>query len=242
MRCWRPGMSMLERDQAAIAATLLHGPDHLPADIFAGDAAAVLRGLRVHANTVSHARLVALEDTFPRTRGYLGEAAFNRLSRAFVEAGGAEGRSLSDIGAAFPDWLADPLAADLARIEWAWLQSYHAAEAPALAIADLAGLDEAALLALPVRRHPAVHVVALSAAAAPLVNPAFAHEVETVLAARPDAEVRLHAVHAEEATALAMVGEISPLGNLIAHLAEHHPDGVAAVAALIGAGALEKTG
>ena len=28
---------MLEREQAAIAATLLHGPDHLPAGLFAGD-------------------------------------------------------------------------------------------------------------------------------------------------------------------------------------------------------------
>ena len=89
---------MLEA-QAAIAATLLRGPDHLPAGLFAGDRAAVLRGLRVHANTISHARLVALEDTFPRTRDYLGEGEFNRLSRAFIDGGGAQGRSLALIGA-----------------------------------------------------------------------------------------------------------------------------------------------
>jgi len=51
---------MLERQQAAIAATLLRGPAHLPADLLAGGDAAVMRGLRVHANTISHARLVAL--------------------------------------------------------------------------------------------------------------------------------------------------------------------------------------
>src|SRR3546814_20089502 len=83
---------MLEQGQAAIAATLLHGPGHLPADLFAGSDAAVLRGLRVHANTISHARLVALEETFPRTRDYLGEEEFNRLSRRFVEEGGAQRR------------------------------------------------------------------------------------------------------------------------------------------------------
>lgn len=110
---------MLEREQAAIAATLLHGPDHLPAGLFAGDDNAVLRGLRVHANTVSHARLVALEETFPRTREHLGEAEFNRLSRAFVEGGGAERLALPDIGRDFAGWLGDPLAADLARVEWA---------------------------------------------------------------------------------------------------------------------------
>ena len=112
---------MRDGDQAAVAATLLHGPQHLPTGLFAGTEAAVLRGLRVHANTISHARLVALEETFPRLREHLGAADFNRLSRAFVEAGGAERRALGDIGAGFADWLGDPLAADIARAEWAWL-------------------------------------------------------------------------------------------------------------------------
>src|SRR3546814_8707764 len=80
-------------------------------------------------------------------------------SRCFVEEGGAQRRSLSDIGAGFADWLADPRAADMARVEWAWLESYHAADASALALADLAGLDEAELLGLAIRRHPATNVV-----------------------------------------------------------------------------------
>jgi hypothetical protein len=226
--------------QAAIAATLLHGPAHLPAGLFAGGDAAVLRGLRVHANTISHARLVALEDTFPRTRQHLGEAEFNRLSRAFVDAARAQHRALADIGAAFPDWLADPLIADLARVEWAWLESYHAADAPPLAFADLAGSDEAALLGLLVRRHPAARVVSLASAAAPLVDPGFASDVGALLVTRPGAEVRLSAIHPAAAAALAGAGEFSPLGNLIAPLAEIHADGGAAIAALIGAGAFER--
>ncbi|WP_137752121.1 putative DNA-binding domain-containing protein [Sphingopyxis sp. L1A2A] len=226
--------------QVAIAATLLRGPDHRPADLFAGDTAAVLRGLRVHANTISHARLRALEATFPRTRDHLGAAEFNRVSRAFVDVGGAQGRPLALIGATFPGWLADPLAADLARAEWAWLESYHAADAAALTLADLAGLDEAALLGLAVRRHPAVRVVALSRPAAPLLDPGLARDVRALLVARPDAEVRLLAITAADVAALDMASEMSPLGNLIAHLAEMHPEGGAAVAALIAAGAFER--
>ncbi len=42
--------------------------DHLPDDLFAGPHERVLVGMKVHANTISHARLVALEETFPRTR------------------------------------------------------------------------------------------------------------------------------------------------------------------------------
>lgn len=231
---------MLERGQAAIAATLLNGPDHLPVGLFAGDESAVLRGLRVHANTISHARLIALEETFPRTREYVGAREFNLLSRAFVEAGRARGRSLTDIGADFADWLSDGVAADVARAEWAWLESYHAAEAPPLALADLAGHDEATLLDLPVRRHPAVRTVTLASAAAPLLDPELAAGATTLLVTRPDAEVRLFAMHTADAVAVGMAEEISALGNLIAHLDEMHPDGGAAIAALIDAGAFEK--
>lgn len=231
---------MLEREQAAIAATLLHGPGYLPAGLFAGDDTAVLRGLRVHANTISHARLVALEETFPRTREHLGDAEFNRLTRAFVEGGGAAGLALPDIGRDFAGWLDDPLAADVARVEWAWLESYNAAEAPPLRLADLAGHDEAALLGLTVRLHPAARIVRLASDAAPLIDPAFAPGAAALLLARPDAEVRLFALHPADHAALDRAKEISTLGNLIASLAEMHPDGGAAIAVLIDAGAFEK--
>ncbi|UKK83896.1 DNA-binding domain-containing protein [Sphingopyxis sp. BSN-002] len=231
---------MLEREQAAIAATLLHGPDDLPGGLFAGDDAAVLRGLCVHANTISHARLVALEETFPRTRAHLGDAEFNRLSRIFVEGGGAEALALPDIGRDFAGWLDDPLAADVARVEWAWLESYNAAEAPPLRLADLAGQDEAALLALTFRLHPAAQVVTLASDAAPLVDPALASGTGALLVVRPDAEVRLLALHVADDAALDRAKEISTLGNLIAVLAELHPDGGAAIATLIDAGAFER--
>lgn len=231
---------MLEQAQAAIAAALLHGPAHLPTDLFAGSDVTVLRGLRIHANTISHARLVALEEAFPRTRAYLGESEFNRLSRGFVEEGGAQRCSLNDIGAGFAGWLADPRAADLARVEWAWLETYHAADARVLTLADLIGLDETGLLDLPVRRHPAVRIVVLTSDVAPLVDPAFAADTRALLVTRPDADVRLFAIEPGAATALGMAEEIAPVGNLIAHLAEQHPDGGAAIAALIEAGAFER--
>ena len=231
---------MLEGQQAALAATLLRGPGHLPPGLFKGNDAAVLRGLCVHANTISHARLVALEETFPRTRDYLGEEKFNRLSRRFVEEGGAQRRSLNDIGAGFADWLADPRAADLARVEWAWLESYHAADARALALADLAGLDEADLLGLTVRRHPATRIIALVSDAAPLVDPAFSADTQALLVTRPDSDVQLFAIEPAAAAALGMADDIAPLGNLIAHLAEQHPDGGTAIAGLIEAGAFER--
>lgn len=231
---------MFECQQTAIAATLLRGPAYLPVGLFAGSDAAVLRGLRVHANTISHARLVALEETFPRTRAYLGEGEFNRLSRRFVDEGGAQRRSPGDIGAGFPGWLVDPRAGDLARIEWAWLKSYHAADVAALTFADLHGLCEADLLGLPVRRHPATRIVALASDAAPLIDRAFAADTRALLVTRPEADVRLFAIEPAAIEALEMAEEIVPIGNLIARLTEQHPDGAAAIAALINTGAFER--
>ena len=125
-------------------------------------------------------------------------------------------------------------------VEWAWLESYHAADAPALTLADLAGLDEAALLQRVVRCHPAMRIVMLSRSIAPLVDPDFAPDVQAVLVARPDAEVRLFAITDADVAALAAARESALLGNLVAHLAERHPEGGAAVAALIAAGAFER--
>lgn len=236
---------MLERDQAAIAAALREGPAHLPPDLFAGEWAHVLRAMTVHANTISHARLVALEDTFPRTRDYLGEAGFNRLSRDFAERGGAKGRAHAQIGAGFPDFLdreGDVLVSDLARVEWAWLTAFHAADAPALTLADLAGQGEASLLALPVRLHPAAIVVALASDAAPIVDPALPAGTAALLITRPEAEVRLLPIPLATCAVLGAAQKITPLGNLIDRLAEQQDGDGTAVVPLIAAGAFERVG
>ena len=67
-----------------------------------------------------------------------------------------------------------------------------------------------------------------------------AAETRALLVTRPDAEVRLFAIEPAAAAALGTAQEIAPIGNPIAHLAEQHPDGGAAIAALIEAGAFER--
>src|SRR3546814_12511195 len=105
----------------------------------------------------------------------------------------------------------------MARVEWAWLESYHAADASALALADLAGLDEAELLGLAIRRHPATNVVVLASDAAPLVDPKFAADTRVLLVTRPDSDVRLFATEPAAAAALGLAAALTPLCNLITH-------------------------
>jgi hypothetical protein len=151
-------MFALEQVQAAMMQALDHGPEFLPNHLFAGTHARILAGMKVHANTISHARLVALEDTFPRVLALLGHARFNEHSQLYLEQPGVTARTLAGIWETFPAWLATCgetcAAVDLARFERLWLEAYHAEDAVPLRLADLAGLDEQALLKVAIAAHP----------------------------------------------------------------------------------------
>lgn len=218
------------------------GPDHVPDALFAGGRNAALRGLSVHANTISHARLVALEDTFPRSRAMLGEAAFNTLSRGYIEQAGINGLTLANIGRDFPDWLAASgkagLAASLARFEWAWLQCYHAAEALPFGIDDLARRGEAGIANLVLIRHPASVVLQLEPEALALVmdHSDAPSDAGDVLIVRPAAEVLTAPISPAAARLHSAFTEPRLVCNLLVQATE--PGSQEALLALIAKGAL----
>lgn len=242
-------MPSLADIQANFIATINEGPAALDASLFAGDPQRIMLGLRAHANTISHARLVALEETFPRTRSAMGDEAFNAASRSFIETADARARNNDALGEHFAAALrhngqpAD--IADLAAVEWLWLQSYHAREAAPLALADLAGLDETALLALPVAPHPAAFAMKLSAPlSAELAELQDAGDAAAILITRPDSVPVLTPVGAIEADLAVLTRQPGqkniPLGNLLALSAEQggEDDALSPVITLINAGAL----
>lgn len=235
----------LAEDQARVIDVLQHGPSAYPESLFAGPSHRVLLGLKAHANTISHARLIALEDTFPRTLTRIGLQQFNTLSRAFIELEATRVRKLMQLGEGFPAFLsAQGLGGEviqLARVEWAWLQSYHAADAPALQMADLAGLDEAALLGLPVVLHPACNWVDTDAdLAGDLPELAVGGDARTtrILITRPEAAVLLHALDEDRAAVLDILAGARLMSNLLEGAIERLGEARAlpCVFALIGAG------
>ena len=237
-------MRALHEVQAGMAAAIRFGPDRIPAALFAGPAERVLLGFKVHANTISHGRLIALEDSFPLTRTAMGELWFNRLSRRFVEAGFAASASLAMIGAEFADWLAASRVARwrvvLARFEWAWLCAYRAADAQPLRLTDLAGLDEAALLVLPVTRHPAARLVQSHAR---LPRNLGLPKGGWLLVTRPDAEVRVTGGGAELASLFAETRHPITIAALLDRLHQAHPRAalLAPIILAISAGALVRS-
>ena len=214
-------MPSLANAQANFIDTINHGPDGLDPNLFAGPQDRILLGLKAHANTISHARIVALEETFPLTRQHLGDASFNALARDFVETEMAKASDANRIGMGFADCLNDPATRELAQIEWAWLESYHAAEAVPMTLADLAALDETALLALPIAPHPSARTVTISAPIASALQELCGQRPAAILCVRPVAEVRLVPLDTIQlAVFIASARKNASLGNLLAVVLE----------------------
>ncbi len=242
-------MPSLEQMQSSMMTVLDHGPAHLPAELFKGSRAVWLRGMKIHANTVSHARLVALEETFPRTREALGDAEFNTLSRQYVGHPGVTGFPLDQIGRNFADFLEarqiDEAVADLARVEWAWLESYHAGEAAPLKIADLAGLGEDSILEVGIRLHPSVRTVLFTNPPHQLLIAEIPEIADAagVLIARPYEQVLLWPLYAALVTAIGHASSPTTICNLFTVLGEQEDETrlLPILISLIEAGALIKT-
>lgn len=246
-------MPALKHTQRAFMAALEGGPAHMPPGLFAGRESRSLLGMKVHANTVSHARLVALEDSFPRTRALLGHDRFNARSRQFVATPEPAAEPLTLIGRHFPRFLAMSgeieLMTDLAAFEWAWLTAYHAQDRDALALDQLSGLDQSALLAVKVARHPAASMGRIGAALGRHLDdeiPGLADEA-VLLLTRPQSEVRAAPASLAMWSLFAELENPECICNLFAlvtepdrkdHLSPH--DFMPALIALLEAGALRR--
>ena len=241
-------MNALADAQTNFIDTINQGPAALNPHLFAGSEDRILLSLKAHANTISHARLVALESSFPLARAVLGEASFNALSRLYCKTATARASDTNAIGAGFADYLVGHTSVnivDLVRIEWAWLESYHSADATPMVLADLATLDEQSLLALGIMPHPAARIVTLSSPDFDLISELKnMQDAVSVLITRPDAEIRLMTLNAVTTQIFVCAQKSVQLCNLLEIATEQKDemDPLAPIMALIGAGALNIRG
>ena len=240
-------MPSLAEGQARFVACLQKGPDHFPDDLFAENRARALLGLKAHANTISHARLVALEQAYPKLHEHLGHEAFHGLSREYVEQEHILVCDINGIAADFAAFLAgrgcDPSTVDLAKIEWAWLESYRSAEAEPVALTDIAALAEVELLALPVTPHPALRLVSLTGPLSPHLSELGETEPHALMIARPEARILLHPLDEVEQAIAKKISVSATMGNLLHHAIELSDEATAMqhMIKLIQAGALAQS-
>ena len=237
-------MPSLAEGQARFIACLQKGPAHFPAGLFAGSRDRALLGLKAHANTISHARLVALEQTYPKLHDHLGHEAFHALSRDYIGQDHILACDINGIAADFAAFLAgrgcDASTIDLARIEWAWLESYRSAEAILLSLGDIAHLAESDLLAFPIAPHPALRLVTLTGPLSPQLAELGETGPHTLMIVRPQARILFHPLTAAAQAIAEKIAECATMGNLLHHALELGDEAAAMqqIMMLIQAGAL----
>src|SRR5271157_2625104 len=162
-----------ESTVAAFAAALCDPAEQPPAAIRGRRDAPDARRFAVYRNNVAVGLIGALEARYPVARRIFGPEAFRAMARAFAEAHKPRSPVLIAYGAAFPDFIEaqgpNPdlrRLADVARLENAWVEAYHAEDAPAAGLADLAVLSAEALPNARVALHPAARLLSLATPAA----------------------------------------------------------------------------
>ncbi len=250
-------MSPLAERQRGFAAALLDADAGTPAGLVGPDGAPSARRFAVYRNNVIVGLSESLMVTFPAVCRIVGEEFFLAMARAYVVADPPRSPMLLEYGAGFADFIARfPPAAelqylpDVARIENAWKESFHSAEAAPLPLAALAAIPEARMTALRLHLHPSLRLVPSRFPALTIwrmnVDDGVPSPVdlaaggEDVLIVRPAAQVEVRMVPPGGAAFIGRLGEGAALGAAAsAGLGASSTFDLAAnIAGLVSAGAL----
>jgi hypothetical protein len=150
-------MQQLAERQHGFAAALLDPALPVPDGLVGPDGEPGVKRFAVYRNNVVVGLTETLKDAFPAVHRIVGSDFFRVMARAYVMVEPPRSPILLDYGAGFPDFIRQfepaavlPYLADVARIERAWTEAYHAAEA--------SPIDPSAFRAIAPDRFPAMHL------------------------------------------------------------------------------------
>ncbi|MBA3447885.1 MAG: putative DNA-binding domain-containing protein [Pseudaminobacter sp.] len=150
----------------AFAPALLDPGRAAPPSVTGPHGKAAGKRYNVYRNNVTVSLINALAATFPATLRITGVDFFRAMARFHIRATPPSSPLLFEYGYGFPDFIERyeharqmPWLADVARIERAWLDAYHAADARPLAPAALASISPEQLAGTVITPHPATQIV-----------------------------------------------------------------------------------
>ncbi|QPF90379.1 HvfC/BufC N-terminal domain-containing protein [Bradyrhizobium commune] len=240
---------------AAFAPALLDPAREAPSAVTGRNGRPAGRRYDVYRNNVTVSLIEALAAIYPAVQRITGADFFRAMARFHVRSDPPTSPLLFDYGRDFPAFIeayehARPLPwlADVARIERAWLDAYHAADATPLSPAQLGAIAPERLANLVFTPHPAARVVRSPFAAVTIfaanrdsapVARIDASTAEDALITRPDFDVVVR--HLPPGGAVFATGLMSgqPLGEAVSLALDSTADFDLAtnVAGLIEAGA-----
>lgn len=160
-----PAESQSVGHRAFVAA--IANPDmEPPSGIVGPDGKRAVKRFNVYRNNVTVSLINALGDTFPAVRRLVGDEFFAAMARVYVQAEPPNSPLLFRYGAGFARFLETfgptrdiPYLPDVARLERAWLDAYHAADSIPLQAPALGAVAPQDLPALRLEPHPAAAIV-----------------------------------------------------------------------------------
>jgi hypothetical protein len=251
-------MQLLEQPSsytAAFASALIDPERETPA-ILAGPAGrGAVRRYNVYRNNVTVSLIAALASIYPAVQRITGADFFRTMARFHIRATPPTSPLLFEYGRDFPAFIEQykhaqpmPWLADVARIERAWLDAYHAEDAAPLPAELLGSFPPERLGELVFTAHPATRIVrsAFSAVTIFAANRGEAPEVridasvaEDALITRPDADVVVRHLPDGGAVFLSTLMSGHPLGEAATAALQASPafDIASNIAGMIEAGA-----
>jgi hypothetical protein len=163
------------------------------------------RRFAVYRNNVAVGLIGALEARYPVSRRIAGDDLFRAMARAFAHARKPRSPVMIAYGGEFPEFLAGcegvaPCVVDVARLENAWVEAYHAEDASVATVVELAALNPECLPETRIVFHPAARLLRFATHAASVwasaqnsdgsVTPGEGPG-EDALVTRPDCDVRV---------------------------------------------------
>ncbi len=152
--------------QAAFASALRDPGLAVPAAVGPREHTVPQARFNVYRNNTAVSLTEAIADTYPVVRELVGDDFFDAMARAYVGENVPASPVLIDYGEEFADCIdgfeqaaAVPFLADVARVEWAWVQAYHAADRTSLHAEALQTVDPEALGEARLELHPSLHLI-----------------------------------------------------------------------------------
>src|SRR5271156_3637589 len=190
---------------AAFATALLDPRSETPTVVTGPNEKAAVKRYNVYRNNVTVGLIDALATIFPSTQRITGVEFFRAMARFHIRETPPTSPLLFEYGRDFPSFIehyeyarAMPWLPDVARLERAWLDAYHAADADTLTPEVLAAVPSERLADTIFIAHPSTRIVRSNFAAVAIfvanraegpVGAVNVSEAEDAVITRPDLDV-----------------------------------------------------
>lgn len=124
------------------------------------------RRFNIYRNNRVVSLIDALRSTYPAIEKLVGDEFFKASARAYIEAHPPTQPVMAEYGSGFGQFISAfpgtgrfPFLADVAELEWQYLQSFHSADAAVIDATALSAIASESIMYIGMDCHPALHVI-----------------------------------------------------------------------------------